>query len=138
MNPSLRSALKSGARLRVQKGPQAVAREQGQRAPAVAIPLKDKLNKTERRYADILQARWDRGEIQEYLTQEITLKIGEDCRYTPDFCVIELGGTITFIEIKGGFVREDAIVKFRAAAKQFWWARFEMIQYTKTGWQQIR
>lgn len=136
---NLKSALHSRmtARMRVQKGGEAVPRIQGQVA-AVAQPRASKLNKTEQRYADILEARKLAGTLQAYFVQEVTLKIGDDCRYTPDFLVIENDGALTFIEIKGGFVREDAIVKFRAAAKQFWWARFEMMQLTKTGWQQIR
>jgi hypothetical protein len=135
---NLKDALASGARLRVQKGPQAKPRPQGPQTQAKAQPRASKLNKTEQRYADILERRKMAGTLQDYYVQEITVKIGDDCRYTPDFCVIEMDGTLTFIEIKGGFVREDAIVKFRAAAKQFWWAKFEMHQWTGGGWLQIR
>jgi len=106
--------------------------------PARARARANSLNKTELRYRDMLETMKRGGLIQDYAVQSVTLKIGDDCRYLPDFLVIELDGTIKFIEIKG-FLRDDALVKFRAAQEKFWWAKFEMIQYDRReGWKVIR
>jgi hypothetical protein len=77
------------------------------------------MNKTEREYAQILQLREASGEIIEWSYEAITLKVGPRCRYTPDFYAIRADGTIEFHEVKGGYIREDAIVKLRAAVGRF-------------------
>ena len=100
----------------------------------------DGLNKTERAYAALLDRRKQEGEIRDYRTHAITFILGKDLRYTPDMMVIENDSTMTFIEIKG-FLRDDALVKFRAAQRQFPWFRFIMIQRCKQdqgGWKVIR
>ena len=63
-----------------------------------------------------------------------TLKLANGCRYTPDFKVIDREGHIWFIETKG-FWQEDARVKIKVAAEQFWEYRFLAAQWKKsTGW----
>lgn len=106
----------------------------------IVEPDGDGLNKTERAYRDLLEFRKRAGEVRDYRTHGITFKLGTDCRYTPDFMVIENDGTLTFVEIKG-FLRDDALVKFRTAQQQFPWFRFVMIQRCKQsqgGWKTIR
>lgn len=97
----------------------------------------DGLNKTERAYRDLLEMRLRAGEIISYMTHAWTFKIGEDCRYTPEFAVIESDWTITIIEVKG-FLRDDSLVKFRAAQKQFPWMRWLMVSRIKGEWRTIR
>lgn len=105
---------------------------------SVAIIPKPKLNKTEVAYREHLEFRKRAGEIADYSVQSVTFKLGDDCRYTPDFLVIENDRTMTFVEIKG-FLRDDALVKFRAAQDKFPWFRFKMIQRAKGGiWKVIR
>jgi hypothetical protein len=48
----------------------------------------------------------------------VTLALGVDCRYTPDFYIIGWDGDIRFAETKG-FWRDDAKVKIRVAARTF-------------------
>lgn len=113
----------------------------GEPAPAklaIATQPADGLNKTERAYRDHLDFRKRAGEIRDYRAHGVTFKLGIDCRYTPDFLVVENDGTLTFVEIKG-WLRDDALVKFRAAQQQFPWFRFVMIQRAKGGvWKIIR
>jgi hypothetical protein len=118
-------------------GVQRFERHMGDRAVAAVIP-DDGLNKTERAYRDHLDFRQRAGEIKRYWTHGVTLKLGKDCRYTVDFVIHESDGTLTFVEIKG-FLRDDALVKFRAAQAAFPIFKFVMVQRCKGGtWKTIR
>lgn len=88
-----------------------------------------KLNKTERAYLDYLRALkplW-------LGIQCLTIKLGDDTRYTPDFIVIDHQGVIHAREVKG-FWRDDARVKIKVAARMYPWLRFTAAQKTKEGW----
>ncbi len=89
-----------------------------------------KLNKTERAYLAVLRARgypW-------IGIQNVTLKLGDDCRFTPDFSFVDPGGRMTFVDVKG-FQRDDALVKIKAAARQFAWALFQIVSRDGNGWE---
>ena len=88
------------------------------------------LNKTERSYLARLRAN---AEVQWVGIQNVTLKLGDDCRFTPDFCYI-IGGRMTFVDTKGGFIREDSIIKIKTAARMFRWAKFVVAQLNKCQW----
>lgn len=75
----------------------------------------EKLNKTEREFLHWLEAQ-DYSMIS---VQSVTLKLGDDCRYTPDFMTITPLGSIGFWEVKGGFFRDDAKVKIKVAARMY-------------------
>jgi len=92
-----------------------------------------RMNRTEADYAIVLEARYRRGEIAEYHFEAITLRLGADCRYTPDFLVVLADGTVEFAEVKG-FMRGDAQVKIKAAAAIYPF-RFRLIRRDgRTGW----
>lgn len=76
------------------------------------------MNKTERKRAIELEALKRDGGIREWWYEKITLKLADDCRYTPDFAIVENDGRLVFEEIKG-FWRDDAKVKIKVAAAQF-------------------
>lgn len=124
--------------------------------------LKDEMNKTERDYSYILEARKRRGEIDEFRFQGMTLRwrdlaSGELMRYTPDFVVYDvimvgplgdqsraLIGTgvvkLHFIEIKGGWIKgklERAVERFRHARTVHPQFAFEMHQKKGGSWQRI-
>lgn len=91
----------------------------------------EKLNKTERRFLDeqlrgIKKPAW-------IGIQAITLKIGMDCRYTPDFASIGENG-LTFWEIKGAHIWEDSTIKIKSAARLFPWATFIRAQWKNNQW----
>ncbi len=71
--------------------------------------------------------------------EDITLRLGEDCRYTPDFWFLGDGDVLTFAEVKG-FWRDDARVKIRVAAERYPQFRFEAWrkQTRKEGGQWVR
>lgn len=76
------------------------------------------MNGTEREYAIRLEAQKRDGLIHDWFYESLTFKLAQDCRYTPDFLVIENDGRLVFHETKG-FMRDDALVKLRVCAKQF-------------------
>lgn len=111
------------------------ARRQRPEAPVVAPQAKAKgkqghtpgqMNKTESRYAQYLELRKIAGEITDYKFEAVTVKLGPDCRYSPDFMVRDNAGFISFVEVKArdkktgkALSRDDSKVKIRVAAQQF-------------------
>jgi hypothetical protein len=78
-----------------------------------------KLNKTERRYLSWLRVQGDLW----IGIQPITLKIGHDCRFTPDFAAVDARG-MRLIDVKAKWgnkvhVEDDAQVKLSVAARLF-------------------
>lgn len=85
------------------------------------------MNGLERERAVIHEARKRAGEIQDWQFERVTLKLAPDCRYTPDFFILERDGTITLEEAKGHW-EDDARVKIRVAADRFPWFRFVAVR----------
>lgn len=85
-----------------------------------------KMNKTEKIHAQKLEAMRRNGTVQEWHYEGLTLKLGDDCRYTPDFLVIYIDGYMELHETKG-FMRDDALVKLRTAARIY---PFRIVLYT--------
>jgi hypothetical protein len=100
------------------------------------LPLPDLfagMNKTERARAIQLEALKRDGQIRDWRFEAVTLKLAPDCRYTPDFYVLDNQGTVRFEETKG-FWREDAKVKIRVAAKLFPEFFFVALRADGAGW----
>lgn len=89
------------------------------------------LNKTEAAFLVKLRAdKWAWVGVQ-----AITLKLGDDCRYTPDFFTISEGHIVAW-EVKG-FWRDDARVKIKTAARAFPFIQFIAVTAKDrkfTGW----
>jgi len=64
-------------------------------------PRVERQNKTETAYEAHLNLRKITGEVVWFQFEAITLKLGPDCRYTPDFAVLLTDGTLELHEIKG-------------------------------------
>jgi len=92
------------------------------------------MNQTERVYALILEAAKRNGALRSWRYECVTLKLADGVRYTPDFLVIRGDGTAEFHEVKGGFIRDDARVKLRVAARQFPEFVFQLAQCTRGQW----
>lgn len=56
--------------------------------------------------------------------EQITLKLADDCRYTPDFWVLADDDVLEFHETKGRWM-DDAKVKIKVAAAQYPQFRFK-------------
>lgn len=91
------------------------------------------MNKTEERYARHLELLKRGGDIVDYFFESVTLKIARDCRYTPDFLVINTKLEIEFHEVKGYWM-DDARVKIKVAANKFPFY-FLAAKPTRDGWE---
>lgn len=95
--------------------PGAVATGKGQ----VPRRTPGQMNGLEKSYAEtILTPRKLAGEIIEWWFEAITLKLADDCRYTPDFLVMLADHSLECHETKG-FMRDDAQIKLKLAAQTF-------------------
>ena len=90
----------------------------------------EKINNTEREWLGILRRR----DFVKVAIHDHTLRIGDTCRYTPDFRTIDSEGTTTFFEVKGGFIRDVALVKLKIVARMFPEYKFVMAQKKKGEW----
>lgn len=84
------------------------------------------MNGLEKAYAMVLESRLQAGDILAWAYERVTLKIGNDCRYTPDFCVVANDRIVEMHETKG-FFRDDSKVKIKVAADLFPF-RFFLVQ----------
>ena len=88
-----------------------------------------RLNKTETAYLAHLRAMkppW-------IGIQNITVKLADDCRLTPDFCTVGADGKLTLVDVKG-FQREDAFIKMKVAARLFPMFRFLIVTRQSGAW----
>lgn len=94
-------------------------------------PSKDeqRLNRTERAYLAHLRAK----SLVWIGVQNITIKLADDCRLTPDFATVDAAGKLTLIDVKG-FQREDAFIKMKVAARSFPMFRFVIVTKNGGGW----
>lgn len=114
----------------------------GKRAAAEPVPVpaptvfsvqpttdEARLNKTERGWLAVL--RPDPQTVWVGI-QNMTLKLADDTRYTPDFFSLNREGRLFAWEVKG-FFRDDAKVKIKVAARAFPWIRFVLVRREKGG-----
>lgn len=81
---------------------------------ATASDDESKLNKLERAWLSEM-----RQQGHQFIgIQNVTLKLGHDCRYTPDFTAIDSENRRCAYEVKG-FMRDDAQVKLKVATRLF-------------------
>jgi hypothetical protein len=90
-----------------------------------------KLNKTEK----LFLARLRMLDYPWIGVQSITLKLGDDCRYTPDFSVIDQNGHFIIYETKG-HMRDDAKVKLQVAARDFPMFKFIVVKLVNNQWEE--
>ena len=118
-----------------------------------SIHKQGEMNNVERDYAAHLELLKKAGEILDYCFECETLKLGKDCRYTPDFRVLRPENEfsealdeyqltrapfVEFHEVKGtkrkknslqtsAFVEDDALVKIKTAATIHHMYKFIMV-----------
>lgn len=101
--------------------------------PAIGRLPKPEMNSTETAYSQYLDLQQKAGEIVYYKFEAITIKLGPDCRLTPDFLVMYPDGRLALHDTKGTtkikvgkkaggtkfYAEEDALVKARVVAGNF-------------------
>lgn len=101
-----------------------------------------RMNKTEARYLqDVIEPRLKTGEYRSAKFEAVKLRLADRTFYTPDFAVVnDRTGEIELHEVKGGWIEDDAMVKFKTAAAMFPEYRWILVQQKKaTGpWETLR
>lgn len=126
---------KSWSQADVEAHNQRVAKGQPAQLPKVGQPpkpkkLRPRLNKLETDFREELKRR---GHTIIY-EQAVTLKLGFDCRYTPDLVTVTLNPVETVCwEVKGPKVWDDAMVKLRVAARIYPWLTFVLVKRDDAG-----
>ncbi|MGL5948254.1 MAG: DUF1064 domain-containing protein [Aeromonas sp.] len=105
------------------------------KARARPKPTPGAMNATEAAYAALLQARLAAGEIAHFAFEPLKLRLAAKTFYTPDFLVLLPDGAVELHEVKG-FWEEDARVKVKVAAAQFWWLTLVAVRRDGRGWAQ--
>lgn len=100
------------------------------------------MNKTEARYAQILEADKQAGRIASWHYEGMTLRWGtlDNIQYTADFLVfdgIAADGRIRLIETKGAKLFKDTSQKFKAARNQWPQFEFQLWQLKKGAWTRL-
>jgi hypothetical protein len=91
------------------------------------------MNGAEAEFYQLLELRRLAGELCAIHFEQVTLKLGPDLRYTPDFFVVGSDGEISMYEVKG-FFRDDSRVKFLAAAQAFPYFKFHLARKERGAW----
>lgn len=99
------------------------------------ILTKNKMNDWEKRYNDELILRKFAGEILGFLYEPFKIFLAYKTFYSPDFLVVH-PDHFEIIEVKG-FRRDDAMVKFKTAAKLIPWWEWTMLTWEKKVWKII-
>lgn len=98
------------------------------------------MNKTEREFSILLEARKRHAEITDYRYHAVKLLWGDCMIYTADFAVDALmHARITLMEVKGPHIFSRDIVRFKGCRAEWKeWFDFEMHQRDKSGrWDRI-
>lgn len=96
------------------------------------MPWQPKMNGTERAYSDFLLSQRIAGEVRWFDFQPITILLGPDCRFTPDFLILFSDGRLELHDTKGAkkikagrkagektyYAEEDATIKARITARR--------------------
>lgn len=106
-----------------------------QRHQALGRLKKGEMNKTEERYAGVLDVRKMAGEVLEHWFEALKLRIGDNCFYEPDFLVLMATGELEIHEVKGGWITEDGLVRFKAAQTNYPF-RFRLMQWKGGEWRE--
>jgi hypothetical protein len=79
-------------------------------------PVRQRMNKTEAEYAQLLEFRRLAGEIKAWGFERLKFRLADGAWFKPDFDVVGVGGEIEIHETKG-FWREAARVRIKVAAE---------------------
>ena len=92
------------------------------------LPPRSRMSKPERLMGAFLLGRKAAGVILDCKFEAINLRLAEKCWYKPDWCLWLPDRSLVFVECKGGFVYDDSIVKYKAAAEN-WPCPFFLARY---------
>ena len=91
------------------------------------------MNRTEAEWSRGLEAKRQAGELLYWSFEPIKIRLADRTWYEPDFLVVLASGELELHEVKGGFVMDDARLKFKVCAEHFP-ARLVWAQKTGQEW----
>ncbi len=95
------------------------------------------MNKIEEQYAWDLEIQKREGKILDWNFEQVKLQLTKKqpgtvaVLFIPDFFIVLPDGSVRIDELKGGFVREDADLKFKLATELFPFFHWRMISIRK-------
>ena len=115
-------------------------REQIMPKPRFVPPVKPQgrdMNKTEARYArEVLDPLLSQYAILGWEWESIKFRMADRTWYTPDFLVI-FPTHMQIVEIKG-FMRDDAVIKYKCCREMFPWFEWKMLRLIKGNWDEVK
>lgn len=97
------------------------------------------MNKTEARFAALLDARKARGELVSWRYEAIRLKWGGCMNYLPDFLIFGQIGALKPVvaEVKGSHVYDRDLVRFKGCRHEWPEFQFELHQWKNGTWKRL-
>lgn len=83
---------------------------------APSRPTPGRMNKTEARFAALLDGWKLAGDILDYKFESVTLRLAPRTHYRTDFAVWLKDGRTRVYEVKGGYIRDDSWQKLKTVA----------------------
>lgn len=116
---------------------------QGGAAALRKVRVVGRMTQTERKYADRLEIMKSAGEIRSWKYERINLKLdnpatGRALTYRTDFLVWHKDGSVTFDEVKGGWILPASMVKFRLAIEVYPEFHFRIWRWADNQWTMLR
>jgi hypothetical protein len=100
--------------------------------PRATLPYR---SQTEARYADVLISLVQGGMLAQWWYEPARLWLAPKTTYTPDFLLHFHGhGPLVFVEIKGAWIRPNALVKPKIAARLYPMFRFTLVTWKDQAW----
>jgi hypothetical protein len=107
--------------------------------PLNTAPAQTYRSKTEARYADVLRWRVAERSIAGWLYEPLSLRLGVDLFYRPDFLVWRHETPlIELVECKGAWIRDRAMHKPKMAATRFPMFAFTLAVWNRQTWTETR
>lgn len=97
------------------------------------------MNKTESRYAAMLEEMVERGEIVKWWFEPFSCRLtspdsGRGVRYTPDFMLLYPDGETVIVDVKGAMTSDASIVRAKTAAEVYFLWHFWLVSWSKGEW----
>jgi hypothetical protein len=108
--------------------------EFGRTSGAAAAKSRFDSKTEERHWVECIQPLLDSGALSHAVPGEWKVRLADTCWYKPDVFAVTSEGAVWIIEVKGGHIRDDSLVKFKVAAEHNRWARWTMVQWKNKQW----
>lgn len=102
------------------------------RSRAYRVAARNTCNKGETRYAEYLELRKRAGDIIDYKVKPMSIRLAPRTFFEVDFLVIDKEGFLEIHDYKG-HMEDDALVKLKVLADQYWFLRVFVVKEPRRG-----